>query len=60
MFRRIIRQVRPGAVILLHDRLPGCASLLARLLEYLKTINYEVIPLDKMFDIPDPNEKEDE
>lgn len=60
VFRRIIRQVRPGAVILLHDRLPGCASLLARLLEYLKIINYEVIPLDKMFDIPDPNEKEDE
>lgn len=57
VFRRITRQIGPGSVILLHDRLPGCASLLTRLLEYLKTINYEVISLDKMFDIPDLNEK---
>lgn len=58
VFRRIIRQIEPGAVILLHDRLPGCASLVARLLEYLKTIDYEVIPLDTMFYLPRPFEKE--
>jgi len=60
VFRRIIKQIEPGSVILLHDRMPGAASLLTRLLEHLKTINYEVIPLDKMFDIPDPYGKEDE
>lgn len=54
IFRRIVRQLHPGAIILLHDRMPGCASLVARLLEHLKTIDYKVIPLDKMFDIPDP------
>lgn len=59
VFRRIIRQIEPGSIILLHDRLPGCASLVARLLEYLKTINYKVIPLDKMFDIPNPFEDDE-
>ena len=60
VFRRIIRQIEPGSVILLHDRLPGCASLLTRLLEHLKAINYEVIPLDKMFEMPNLCQHEDE
>lgn len=58
IFRRIVRQLHPGAVILLHDRMPGCASLVARLLEHLKTIDYKVIPLNEMFDIPNPYDEE--
>lgn len=54
VLRRIVRQIQPGSVILLHDRMPGCASLVARLLEHLKTIHYEVVPLERMFDIPNP------
>lgn len=51
VFRRVVRRIRPGAVILLHDRMPGSAALLVRLLEYLKSINYQVIALDKMFPV---------
>ena len=43
IFRRIVRQVRPGAVILLHDRLPGCAVLTARLLGYLEEKGYKAV-----------------
>ena len=58
VFRRIVRQIQPGAVILLHDRMPGCASLLARLLEYLDDADYRVVPLNEMFDIPNLSEDE--
>ncbi len=60
IFNRIVRQIEPGAVILLHDRMPGCASLVARLLEHLKTIDYKVIALDKMFFIPNPYVEDNE
>lgn len=43
VFRRIVGQIRPGAVILLHDRLPGCAALTERLLEYLEEKGYRVV-----------------
>lgn len=60
VFHRIVRQIKPGAVLLLHDRMPGCAALLARLLEHLKSINYQVVALDEMFNILNPNEKKNE
>lgn len=37
---RIMRHVEPGAVILLHDRLPGAASLLSSLLDRLAAEGY--------------------
>lgn len=54
VFRRIARQIKPGAIILLHDRMPGSASLLVRLLDHLKEINYKVISLEEMVEIPNP------
>lgn len=51
IFRRIVRQVKPGSVILLHDRLPGCAPLLKRLLDYLKEQQYRIISIEEMFNI---------
>lgn len=49
IFSRIIKQIVPGSVILLHDRMPGSASLLIRLLDYLKVNNYKVISTNEMF-----------
>lgn len=60
VFRRIARQIKPGSVLLLHDRMPGCAALLTRLLEHLKSINYQVVTLEEMFYNPHPNEKKNE
>lgn len=58
IFRRIVRQLSPGAVILLHDRMPGSAPLLARLLDYFEEVGYKVIPLNEMFNIPDTHHDE--
>ena len=38
---RIMKQVRPGSVILLHDRLDGASELLALLLDSLASSGYE-------------------
>lgn len=38
---RIMKQVRPGSVILLHDRLDGAGSLLALLLDSLAASGYD-------------------
>lgn len=38
---RIMKQVRPGSVILLHDRLDGASELLALLLDSLAASGYE-------------------
>ena len=38
---RIMKQVRPGSVILLHDRLDGASSLLALLLDGLAASGYD-------------------
>lgn len=38
---RIMKQVRPGSVILLHDRLDGASELLALLLDSLAVSGYE-------------------
>lgn len=37
---RIIRQLKPGSVILLHDRLPGESVLVSRLLDFLDAAGY--------------------
>lgn len=60
VFRRIVKQIKPGAVILLHDRMPGCTSLVARLLEHLKEIDYKVVPLNEMFCVPNLFKDEDD
>lgn len=51
IFRRIVRRLEPGSVILLHDRLPGSATLLKRLLDELKEQQYRIMSLEEMFNI---------
>lgn len=52
IFCRIIKGIRPGSVILLHDNLPGCAALLTRLLDHLEETGYKVVSVNEMFDLP--------
>ena len=40
--RRISRQLRPGAIILLHDRLPQSAERLQMVIDAVKKAGYEV------------------
>lgn len=51
IFRRIAGRLKPGSVILLHDRLPASAPLLKRLLDYLEEQQYRIISLEEMFNI---------
>jgi len=48
---RIERQIKPGAVILMHDRLPYSAEVLERVLTFLTENGYEVKRVDKLFNI---------
>ncbi|MCQ2194907.1 MAG: polysaccharide deacetylase family protein [Paludibacteraceae bacterium] len=53
VYRRVIKQIKPGSVILLHDRLSVAPELLSRLLRYLSDEGYEVRRVDKLFNIFD-------
>ena len=47
-FNRIVRKIKPGAIILLHDSLNETHLLLEELFIYMKQIDYKVVRLDKM------------
>ena len=51
IFRRIVRRLEPGSVILLHDRLPDAAAVLKSLLDELQKQQYRIISLQEMFNI---------
>lgn len=42
---RIVRSLTPGAIILLHDRLPNCSSLVGKLLTALEKSEYKIVSL---------------
>lgn len=44
--RRIRRQLHPGSIVLLHDKLPNTVALLTQLLELLEKENYTIVPLN--------------
>lgn len=48
ILRRITRQLSPGAVILLHDRLPDSPELLRQLLAYLHKNDYKIVRVDQL------------
>lgn len=50
VMRRIERYLRPGSVLLLHDRLPESEVLLRQLLTFLKQADYRVVRVDSMLD----------
>ena len=48
---RIIQQIRPGSVILLHDTLPHAEQILQNTLGYLSSNGYTVKRIDEFFNI---------
>lgn len=50
-FNHIVRRLKPGSVILLHDRLPQSHILLAKLIDHLKQENYEIVNIDTLFNL---------
>jgi peptidoglycan-N-acetylglucosamine deacetylase len=48
IFQRITPQIKPGSIILLHDRVEGCDAVVRLLLNYLKENHYTAVNLDKL------------
>ena len=52
IFEKIKPQIKPGSVVLLHDRIAGCDTVVKLLLNYLKENNYSIVNLDKLISKP--------
>ena len=50
--QKIKPQIKPGSIVLLHDRMEGCDVVVKRLLDYCKENNYRVVSLDKLINKP--------
>lgn len=48
---RLIRKLRPGDIVLLHDTVPYAATLLKKFLDRISDIGYIVIGLDELLNI---------
>ena len=48
---RLIRKLRPGDIVLLHDTVPYAATLLKKFLDRISDIGYIVIGLDDLLNI---------
>jgi peptidoglycan/xylan/chitin deacetylase (PgdA/CDA1 family) len=52
IFEKIKPQIKPGSIVLLHDRVEGCDIVVRLLLNYLKENHYTVVNLDKLINQP--------
>ena len=48
---RILRQMKPGSIILLHDHLDIAPSILEKLISRLNETDYQIVPLAELLDI---------
>lgn len=51
IFNRVLKQLSPGSVVLLHDTRVQTNVVLEQLLLSLRAKNYEVVPLDELLDL---------
>lgn len=51
IYNRIVRQIQPGAVVLLHDTSGASVRVLEQLLLFLQANNYTVVPLDGLLNL---------
>ena len=51
LLSRIMKQVKPGGIILLHDSMEITAAILPELIQQLTTQGYKIVRLDKMLNI---------
>lgn len=52
IFQKVKPQIKPGSIILLHDRMEGCDVVVRLLLTHLKENNYTIVNLDKLSNKP--------
>ena len=45
---RVIRKMKPGSIILLHDKHPNIGTVLEKLIEHVHETGYEIVRLDEL------------
>jgi len=48
---RILKNLRPGDIILLHDTIPETINIIKNMAELLRQAGYQIVPLDKLLNI---------
>jgi peptidoglycan/xylan/chitin deacetylase (PgdA/CDA1 family) len=48
---RIIKNLNPGDIILLHDTVPETIDIIKSMVDHLKQAGYRIVPLDKLLNI---------
>lgn len=48
IYKRIIRQIKPGAIILMHDTSQVTVNVLERILLTLREKNFKIVPVDQL------------
>ncbi|MCB0443101.1 MAG: polysaccharide deacetylase family protein [Flavobacterium sp.] len=51
IFERVKNKIKPGGIILLHDTSQKSVNVLERLLLFLESENYSIVPIDKLLNI---------
>ncbi|WP_254423250.1 polysaccharide deacetylase family protein [Flavobacterium sp. A45] len=51
LLNRIIKRIKPGGIVLLHDTSIQTVNVLDQLLSFLQTNNYTVVPLEELLNI---------
>ncbi|MBC5837343.1 polysaccharide deacetylase family protein [Flavobacterium muglaense] len=51
IYKRIIKRVKPGAIILMHDTTFETVQVLEQLLLFLEKNKYEVVPIDQLLNL---------
>jgi len=45
---RIVRKIKPGSIILMHDKHPNIGTVLEKLIEHVHATGYEIVRLDEL------------
>ena len=51
LLNRIIKRIKPGGIVLLHDTSIQTVNVLEQLLSFLQKNNYSVVPLEELLNI---------
>jgi peptidoglycan/xylan/chitin deacetylase (PgdA/CDA1 family) len=51
IFDSVIKKIKPGSIILMHDTLKQTSSLVSKLIIYCEENNYEIVPLTELLNI---------
>jgi len=49
---RVMKILKPGDIILLHDTVPESIEIITNMAEQMKQAGYRIVPLDKLLNIP--------